>query len=755
MTDDSQLNDLLDRWEEARENGEPISLEELCRDHPSLLSSMKQKIVALEAFERCVANNQTRIPSDPSLETGPQGTGSQGNSKISHQTLEYSSTLIDLVQHERGGLGVVYRGVDEKLNRNVAIKFIQPRHARNQNLNQRFLQEAEITGRLDHPGVVPVYALGQTDAGQPFYSMRFIRGESLDSQIKGFHDSKAELDPGEQRLRMRQMLGNLVSVCRTIAYAHTRGIVHRDIKPQNIMLGKYGEALVVDWGLALPIGRDTRFRVADETTLRPILESELQPDMGEGTPVYMSPEQASGQSTIAPASDIYSLGVTLYKLLTGELAFDGANPMEVRSKIIMGEFEPPRTCVPSLSRPLESICLKAMALAPDDRYKTATEMADDLESWLAENRVQAHHYSRREKTLGWFRRNSGMIAGLTVGLLLLSAGLMIASGFVMRLTKQKIQLQGNAIQALQMAHANQLDGMNMTCRVAAKSVRLTMEASVWAIEELARSDELIDLLSQDASAKNAETAEARRAQLELLLANARGRDAENLQAISWFVVDRSGQLLARSSDADSTIQVNRPLWMRPYFHGGETSLDPNLPPEKRPAPITRTNITPMFIGKGKGWKLCSISTPVRDADENIVGVVGLTMRAGRLDAVEQLGTSGPKRIVTMVETRGQNSARLIHHPGMSADQGGAEENSTATNSNAVIADHILAQLKAIDVVSTEPILLDDYVDPIVPHPEHGWISVAAPVQVRSRQYGALKLGWYLIVQDHPYSVPLK
>ncbi len=236
MTNDSQLDELLDRWEEARENEQTISLEEICRDHPALLASMKKKIAALEAFERCVASSETKSPIERSLEDE-----SRRVSRRMPQSLEYDSTLIDLVQHERGGLGVVYRGVDEKLNRNVAIKFIQPRHARNENLTQRFLQEAEITGRLDHPGVVPVYAIGQTDAGQPFYSMRFIRGESLDSQIRRFHESKSELDPGEQRLRMRQMLGNVVSVCRTIAYAHTRGIVHRDIKPQNIMLGKYGK----------------------------------------------------------------------------------------------------------------------------------------------------------------------------------------------------------------------------------------------------------------------------------------------------------------------------------------------------------------------------------------------------------------------------------------------------------------------------------------------------------------------------------
>lgn len=751
MNNDSQLNDLLDRWEEARENGEPISLEELCRDHPALLTSMKKKVAALEAFEQCVVGSKSKT----SLEDTHQS-NSRRVAKSMPQSLEYDSNLIDLVQHDRGGLGVVYRGVDEKLNRNVAIKFIQPRHAHNQDLNQRFLQEAEITGRLDHPGVVPVYALGQTDAGQPFYSMRFIRGESLDSQIKRFHESKSELGLGEQRLRMRQMLGNLISVCRTIAYAHTRGIVHRDIKPQNIMLGKYGETLVVDWGLALPIGRDPKFRVTDETTLRPILESELKPDMGEGTPVYMSPEQASGQRTISPASDIYSLGVTLYKLLTGELAFDGSTPMEIRSKIMAGEFEPPQTHAPSLSRSLQSICLKAMSLAPHDRYETATELANDLESWLAENRVLAHTYSRRERIWNWCRRHLGLIAGLTTGLLLLSASLMIASGVVMRLTKQKIELQGNAIHALQMAQANQLDGMNMTCRVAAKSVRLTMEASVGAIEELAKSEELISLLSE----RSAAAPETRQTQLESLLVNARCSDAENMQAISWFVLDRNGTLLARSSDFDSTILANRPLWMRPYFHGGETSLAPDLPEESHPAPIARTNITPMFIGKGKGWKLCSISTPVRDTNENIVGVIGLTMRAGRFDAVEQLGSSGHSRIITMVETRGQHSGWLIHHPKLKAEQGRAEEvleaqNSSEQNPNAAVNDAILAQLNTIDNEATKPTLLDEYVDPIKPESSNAQIAVTAPILVRSREYGWLKLGWYLIVQDQPYTVPLR
>ena len=720
MSDESQLDDLLDQWEEARESGETISLQEICRDHPALLSSMKIKIAALEAFEQCVVKDK----SQPSIERPPKAE-TRRISRQMPQSLAYDSKLIDLVQHERGGLGVVYRGVDEKLNRNVAIKFIQPRHARNGNLTQRFLQEAEITGRLDHPGVVPVYAIGQTESGQPFYSMRFIRGESLDSQIKRYHESKSQLGSSERRLRMRQMLGNVVTVCRTTAYAHTRGIVHRDIKPQNIMLGKYGETLVVDWGLALPIGRDSRFRVTDETTLRPVLESELQPDMGEGTPVYMSPEQATGQDTISPASDIYSLGVTLYKVLTGALAFDGATPMEVRSRIIAGEFEPPQTHDSSLSRPLESICLKAMQLAPRDRYETATDLADDLENYLADNRVQAHAYSRRERTLRWCRRNLGMIAGLTAGLLLLSAGLMTTSGVVMRLTEQQIKLQGNAIQALQLAQVNQLDGLNMTCQVAAKLVRLTMEASVNAIEELAKSEELVRLLVEETPADPSD----RQTQLERLLAIERCNNEENLQAISWFLLDQNGQLLARSSDTASTIQVSQTLWMRPYFHGGETSLPTDLPQAQRPSPIRQTTITPMFIGKGKGWQLCSISTPVRDTNQNIVGVIGLTMRAGRFDAVEQLGTSQSKRIVTMVETRGEHPGSLIHHPKMMAESDDLPAAlSTQISERRYAANLCSSSSNPSTLRQPNRHNLDDYVDPLAPDSPNNWVAVAAPVR---------------------------
>ncbi len=160
--------------------------------------------------------------------------------------------------HAEGGLGKVSVAHDEELHREVALKEIQERHADDPESRTRFLVEAEITGGLEHPGIVPVYGLGQYADGRPFYAMRFIRGDSLKEAIEQFHKPEAKrLPAGERALALRKLLGRFLDVCNAIAYAHSRGVLHRDLKPGNIMLGKYGETLVVDWGLAKPVGGPT------------------------------------------------------------------------------------------------------------------------------------------------------------------------------------------------------------------------------------------------------------------------------------------------------------------------------------------------------------------------------------------------------------------------------------------------------------------------------------------------------------------
>src|SRR5438105_10391453 len=201
------------------------------------------------------------------LSKEPTGaTVSFGAGKLSAEGLRFRI----LRPHAKGGLGMVYVAHDEELHREVALKEIQDRHAHDAESRSRFLLEAEITGGLEHPGIVPVYGLGQYADGRPFYAMRFVKGDSLKDAIARFH--KAELpgrDPGERTLALRKLLGRFIDVCNAIAYAHSRGVLHRDLKPGNIMLGKYGETLVVDWGLAKPLAQRKDPHSTDEATLRP------------------------------------------------------------------------------------------------------------------------------------------------------------------------------------------------------------------------------------------------------------------------------------------------------------------------------------------------------------------------------------------------------------------------------------------------------------------------------------------------------
>ncbi len=248
--------------------------------------------------------------------------------------------------HASGGLGAVFVALDAELNREVALKQILPKHADDPGSRRRFLIEAEITGGLEHPGIVPVYGLGTYADGRPFYAMRFIKGDSLKEAIERFHaDATLRSDPGRRSLELRNLLRRFTDVCNAIEYAHSRRVLHRDIKPGNIIVGKHGETLVVDWGLAKPIGGHSEAPAdAAERSLMPVSASgsaETLPGSALGTPAYMSPEQSVGDlEHLGPRSDVYSLGATLYCLLTGKPPFEG-DVGEVLRKVGRGDFPRP------------------------------------------------------------------------------------------------------------------------------------------------------------------------------------------------------------------------------------------------------------------------------------------------------------------------------------------------------------------------------------------------------------------------------
>ena len=358
-----------------------------------------------------------RLLGDTDVEQSLQLVGTNASENDPDRTATYSvgqSTSTGdrfriLRPHARGGLGEVSIAEDTELMREVALKEIHERYANDADRQARFTYEARITGGLEHPGIVPVYGLGRYVDGRPFYAMRFVRGDSLKDAIQRYHLAETKSLRSVERIRdLRMLLRRLIDVCNAIEYAHSRGVLHRDLKPSNVMLGKFGETLVVDWGLAKSIGRSEQFQASDEPTLLPDGSDSAATVMGStvGTPSYMSPEQAEGRlDLLSPASDVYSLGATLYSILTGKAPFHGPDTNEILRKVRRGDFPQPTAVERDTPRALEAICLKAMALRPKDRYASPRKLAAEIERWLGDEPVNAYRDSWSERIARRARRH--------------------------------------------------------------------------------------------------------------------------------------------------------------------------------------------------------------------------------------------------------------------------------------------------------------------------------------------------------------
>jgi tetratricopeptide (TPR) repeat protein len=295
----------------------------------------------------------------------------------------------------RGGMGVVYQALEPRSDRVVALKCVLACQGDSDHVVARFRREAETAARLEHPNIVPIYRVGETADGFPYFTMKYAAAGSL-------LQARAPL-----LQHPRQSAALMVKVARAVHYAHEQGVLHRDLKPGNILLDSHGEPLVSDFGLA-------RCEAVSSYLTRSLASF--------GTPGYIAPEQADGPaSNLTPAADVYSLGAILFELLTGRLPFIGDNAFAVMRQSAEQPAPKLRTLAPKVGRDLEIICARCLEREPADRYQSAAELADDLQSWLDDRPIAASPLSPSRRARRWLRRNRTLAASLAA-LALLGTG---------------------------------------------------------------------------------------------------------------------------------------------------------------------------------------------------------------------------------------------------------------------------------------------------------------------------------------------
>jgi thiol-disulfide isomerase/thioredoxin len=396
-----RIAEIIAAYQSARAAGQPFDLLGILAQEPDL------------ADEICARLGIDKMAVAPTRLAGPDGmpaaatpapgfegeTLTQGpsGSKMVPPGLGAFGDYELLEQIARGGMGVVFRALEKNLNRIVALKMILAGRLASAEEVRRFRLEAERAGRLDHPNIVPIYHIGEYD-GQHYFTMKLINEGTLGDQD---HGPKADL---------HKVARLVASVAHAVHYAHQHGILHRDIKPRNILIDQEGRPHVTDFGLAKHMTG-----AAGQTESGAIL----------GTPGYMSPEQAAGRKDLTTATDIYSLGALLYDLITGRPPFVASSTLDTLVKVLDEDPQPPHKLNPRVDRDLETICLTCLNKDPRRRYASAEALASDLERYLAGEPIHARRVSRLERARKWVRRRplaATLVAVLGIALLVLAGG---------------------------------------------------------------------------------------------------------------------------------------------------------------------------------------------------------------------------------------------------------------------------------------------------------------------------------------------
>jgi len=378
-----RLDELATAWLKALEAGENTDQQEWLQRYPDLADELQAFVTAHQQVADIVPQRKENLP-------GPATIGHEDATHSTLGTIRYFGDYELLEEIARGGMGVVFKARQVSLNRIVALKMILKGELANEAEVRRFRREAEAAANLDHPNIVPIYEIGEHE-GQQYFSMKLIEREARDQ------------NRGTSKEGYRRLATALAKVAQAVHHAHQHGILHRDLKPNNILIDQQGEPHVVDFGLAK--------RVSEQAL--------THSGLIVGTPSYMAPEQVRAEKGVTTAVDVYSLGAVLYEWVTGKPPFAAATPLDTLMEVVAQEAAPPSKLQPKTPRDLEIICLKCLRKEPDKRYGSALELADDLRRFERGEPILARRVGRVERAWRWVKRKPALATALAASLALL------------------------------------------------------------------------------------------------------------------------------------------------------------------------------------------------------------------------------------------------------------------------------------------------------------------------------------------------
>ncbi len=572
-----------------------------------------------------------------------------------------------LAEIGRGGMGVVYRARQISLNRPVALKMVLDSRLASDELVRRFRTEAEAAARLDHPGIAPVFEVGQIN-GQYFFSMGLVEDGSLKDLL-----ADGPLPPR----RAAELVG---SVARTVQFAHSRNIVHRDLKPANVLLDEQGNPKLTDFGLAKDIESDSQL-TSDGQVM--------------GTPSYMAPEQADGRSEeIGPLSDVYALGAILFYLVANRPPFDEGNVHDTLHAVVHDEPPSPRQFNKRVDIDLATICLKCLEKDPAGRYPSAAELADDIDHYLRGEPIEARPISRRERMGRWCRRNPGAVWGTLMTIFVMIGAVVYAGmGLEREVGSFEETLDDVAQRSLRdtanwvaSAAERELREKFRHVQTAAGTPELRRILADLVLDEGRYLDVKSQLAAHDGAALDRPPEEWPplpevlrplqawiSADREWETAGAAARDghlgpplweydpdevAENV--LGWWVCGPDGYQLARDPWVAS---VNRNFAFRSYFTGLAADAEKESPPKPAWQPGDGPRLSAVFHTLETNYWVLAISAPVWD-DGRFVGVAGMFLGLGSLlERPEYNEVDGAVRYAVLLDPRPDNRvAKVIEHP---------------------------------------------------------------------------------------------